>query len=331
MRRSVFILILAALCMPCFSQPLKKATQQSPEQIESQFLALLSAGKQSDAEELLNTNVKNHLNNQRVVFLLACCIRSRFMVRDAASVFSAVVNMGTNSVAGQCAFHILYLEARKDPDQHFSALLNLVENTPDDLMLRWMMAVQCATYEKNEEGCKHYAKLLEKWNPGPVLVHQEYGNLLDGLKRFEEALVSRRIAVELEPAGWSYEGLGYTLAGLNRFKESNEAYSMSVKLAPENPLYWRSWAWGLGQEKRYPEAIEKCKKALSLNPKDYKALGSWGWYLEVQGKNKEAIDKFKEALTINRSYEYAKNHLNDLEKQLATQPNQTTNKKPDVK
>jgi tetratricopeptide (TPR) repeat protein len=317
--------------MPGLGQTTKKLSQQTPEQIESQVLELLSAGKQSDAEKLLNTNIKNYKNNQRVVFLLACCIRSRFMVRDAAPVFAAVINMGTNSPSGQCAFHILYLDAKKDSDQHFSALRDLVENNPDDLMLRWMVAVQCATYEKNEEGCKHFAKLLEKWNPGPVLVHQEYGNLLDGLKRFEEALVSRRIAVELEPAGWSYVGLGYTLAGLNRFKESNEAYSKSVKLAPENPLYWRSWAWGLGQEKRYSDAIMKCQKALSIDPKDYKALDSWGWYLEVQGKNKEAIEKFKESLEINSSDEYAKKHLKDLEDQIATKPSQTANGKTDTK
>jgi tetratricopeptide (TPR) repeat protein len=320
MRRSVFILILAALCMPCLSQPFKKATPLSPERIESQFLELLSAGKQSDAEELLNTNVKNHLNNQRIVFLLACCVRSRFMVRDAVPIFVAAMNMGTNSPSGQCALHILYLDSKKESDQHFSALRELVENNPGDPILRWMMAVQCRTYDKNEEGCKHYAKLLEKWNPGPVLVHQTYANLLDELKKFEEALVERRKAVELEPAGWSYEGLGLTLTSLGRFKEANEAYAKAVELAPENSSYWRSWACGLGQEKKYPEAIAKCKKALSVNPKDYKVLSTWGWYLEVQGKNKEAIEKYKEALIINPSYAYAKNHLKDLEKQIVTQP-----------
>lgn len=332
MTRLVVSMILAiACCMPCLSQTTKKSPQQSPERLESQFLELLSAGKQSDAEKLLNTNIKNYKNNQRVVFLLACCVRSRFMVRDAAPIFKAVVNMGTNSPTGQCAFHILYLDAKKDSDQHFSALRDLAENNPDDLMLRWMMAVQCRTYDKNEEGCKHYAYLLKKWSPGPVLVHQTYGNLLDKLNRFEEALVERRKAVELEPAGWSYQGLGDTLVSLSRFKEANEAYSKSVELAPEDPSYWRSWARGLGQEKRYPEAIAKCKKALSINPKDYKALGSWGWYLEAQGKIKEAIEKFKEALAINSSYEYAKNHMKNLETQIAAQHAPASNERKDSK
>jgi tetratricopeptide (TPR) repeat protein len=317
--------------MPGLGQTTKKLSQQTPEQIESQVLELLSAGKQSDAEELLNANIRDYKNHQRVVFLLACCTRSRFMVRDAAPIFAAVANMGTNSPAGKCALHILYLDAKKDSDQHFSALRDLVENNPTDVMLRWMMAVQCRTYDKNEEGCKHYAKLLEKWNPGPVLVHQTYGNLLDELERFEEALVARRKAVELEPAGWSYQGLGHTLASLSRFKEANEAYSKSVGLAPENPSYWRSWAWGLGQEKRYPEAIMKCQKALSINPKDYKALGSWGWYLEIQGKHKEAIEKYKEALKINNSYEYAKRHMKDLEGQIAAQPAPASNEKKEAK
>ena len=332
MTRIVVTIILAiASCMPGLGQTTKKLSQQTPEQIESQVLELLSAGKQSDAEELLNANIRDFKNHQRVVFLLACCTRSRFMVRDAAPIFAAVANMGTNSPAGKCALHILYLDTKKDSDQHFSALRNLVENNPADLMLRWMMAVQCRTYDKNEEGCKHYAKLLEKWNPGPVLVHQTYGNLLDELDKFEEALVFRRKAVELEPAGWSYQGLGDTLAALRRFKEANEAYSKSVELAPENSSYWRSWAWGLGQEKRYPEAIMKCKQAFSVNPKDYKALVYWGWCLETQGNYKEAIEKYKEALTINSAYEYAKKHIKDLESRIATKPSQTSNGKTDTK
>ena len=293
---------------------------QSPAQIESRVLQLLGAGKQSDAEEFLEVYAPQHRKNQRVVFLLACCVRSRFMVRESAPIFAAVADMGTNSVTGQCALQILYLDVRKDADQHFTALRGLVDSNPDDMMLRWMIAVQCASFDKNEEGVKHYRKLLEHWNPGPVLVHQEYGNLLEELEKYEEALVARRKAVELEPAGWSYQGLGSTLSSLKRFKEADEAYAKSVELAPDNALYWSTWAWGLIKERRLPEAIAKCEKAVSLNPKGYNAYSYWGWCLELQGKKQEAIAKYNKVLELDNNNTYAKEHIKALATEVEAKP-----------
>ncbi len=293
---------------------------RSPAQIESRVLKLLGAGKQSDAEEYLDTYAPQHKNNQRVVFLLACCVRSRFMVREAAPIFAAVAEMGTNSVTGQCALQILYLDVRKDTEQHFDALRGLVESNPGDMMLRWMIAVQCRSFDKNEEGVTHYRKLLEHWSPGPVLVHQTYGNLLEELDKYDEALVERRKAVELEPAGWSYQGLGSTLSSLKRFKEADEAYAKSVELAPDNSSYWASWGWGLMQERRFPEAIAKCEKATSLNPKGYRAYSYWGRCLELQGNKPEAIAKYKRVLELNNNYKYAKERIQALEAEAKPAP-----------
>ena len=63
----------------------------------------------------------------------------------------------------------------------------MVENHPADPLLRWMMAIQCRSRGDNEKGVVHFAKLLEQWSPGPVLVHQTYANLLDNLDQYEEA------------------------------------------------------------------------------------------------------------------------------------------------
>ena len=296
------------------------STPQSPAQIEARVLQLLGAGKQSEAEEYLDTQAPQHKNNQRVVFLLACCVRSRFMIRESAPIFAAVADMGTNSVTGQCALQMLYLDVRKDIDQHFNALRSLVESNPDDMMLRWMIAVQCRSFDKNEEGVKHYRRLLERWSPGPVLVHQTYGNLLEELEKYDEALVERRKAVELEPAGWSYQGLGSTLSSLKRFKEAGEAYAKSVELAPDNSSYWASWGWGLMQERRFPEAIAKCEKAISLNPKGYSAYSYWGRCLELQGEKQEAIAKYKKAIELNHNYKYARERITALEKEVEAKP-----------
>lgn len=288
----------------------------SPAKIEARVLKLLNEGRQSDAEELLETEAKVHRDNQRVVFLRACCLRSRFLVSEAAAVFSAVADMGRNSITGQCAVHILALDAEKDVEKHFDALRELVDRNPNDIMFLWMIAVQCRAYDRNEEGLAHYAKIFEQWNPGPVLVHQTYGNLLHQLHRYEEALVERRKAVELEPAGWSYQGLGNTLASLNRFAEANQAYVKSVEYSPSHAAYWRSWGWGLLREKKIPEPIEKCRKAVALDPNDYRAWSYWGRGLHLQGNLQDALAKCRKAVKINKSFAYANKHMKEVETQL---------------
>lgn len=246
-------------------------------------------------------------------------MRSRFEVEEAAPVFAAVAKMGTNTVSGQCAFHVLCLDAKKDVHNQSAALQKLVESNTNDLMLRWMIAVECRSFKQNEEGARHYKTLLEHWNPGPVLVHQTYGNLLDGLHRFEEALVERRKAVELEPAGWSYEGLGNTLASLDRYSEANEAYEKSVKCDPDRAAYWRSWAWGLLRAGKYPEAIEKCKKAIALDPEDARAWSHWGDCLKHQGKFQDALVKFNKAIEFDNTDVYTRNRIKEVESEIAAQ------------
>jgi TPR repeat protein len=260
--------------------------QLTPQQAELGILKLLSDGKQAQAEFMLGI-YEPFYQNQRVTFLLGCCTRSRFRTGEAARIFAAVADMGTNTVAGQCALHVLYLDRKKDTDQRFEALRDLVNRNPDDLMPRWMLAVQCRALKRNEEGIVHYGKLLEHWNPGPVLVHQTYGNLLDEVRRYEEALVHRRIAVSQEPKGWTYQGLGNTLSSLGRFKEANEAFARMVEYSPADAAYWNSWARSLRDEGRLPEAFEKFKKAAELG--DSWAQNDVGYCYE-KGKGVEKND-----------------------------------------
>jgi TPR repeat protein len=319
MTRILFLFILIPVyCLPCLANIKPSPTQSNAVQIEARVLELLNAGKQSTAEEFLGKHIPAYRDNQRIVFLLACCLRSRFSSQEAAMLFTVITQLGTNSLAGQCSYHILFLDQGIEPDKHFDALRNLVDNNPNDMMLRWMLAVQCRTYNKNEEGVKHYAKLLENWNPGPVLVHQTYGNLLDELKRYDEALIEHRKAVLLEPAGWSYEGLGNTLTSLKRYKEANIAYANAVACSPNYHSYWTSWALKLLKEERYSEAIAKCQKAIALTPNDRDALCFWARCLELQGKLQDAVAKYKAVLEIKENDDYARKRFKDLEAQLSS-------------
>jgi thioredoxin-like negative regulator of GroEL len=194
--------VVAVTCGTSCSKTTGQSTPElSPSAVESRVDELLSAGRQAEAEALLRQYAEPYRTNQRIMFLRACCSRSRFQVDRSFPLFAAVANMDADTVSGRCAWHIMHLDGQRDIDEHSASLRRLTDENPDDTMVRWMAAVQCRTFDRNEEGVEHYKKILEKWDPGPSLVHQTYANLLSELKRYEDALVERRMAVELEPAG----------------------------------------------------------------------------------------------------------------------------------
>jgi tetratricopeptide (TPR) repeat protein len=309
----VFVAALLVVCTVSYAaESAKKPPELSPAKVEERFLGLLKEGKQAEAEELLSKYVRQYRDNQDVVFLYAACARSRFMVSEALPIFDVVADLGRDTPRGKCATYMLRLDTRRDVEENFASLSKLVDANPDDIVLRWMIAVQCRTLEKNEEGVTHYKKILEKWDPGPSLVHQTYGNLLDELHRYEEALVERRKTVKLEPAGWSYQGLGNTLTSMGRYQEANDAYRKCVELAPNHPEYWRCWGWSLLRQKDYVNAISRVEKAVALNPRDSKAYQYWGQCLENTGDKVGALDKYQKAVKLDPCNEYVLQRIEAL-------------------
>ena len=301
------IALVVMLFFGCANEQAELADENfSPEQIYDQAIAFLDSGHQTRAERLLKKHIALFHDNPQIVFLQAACSRSRFQIRRSASLFKAVKRLDADSAEGRCATLVLDLDKHKNVEQNFKTLQQLVDQHPEKIIVRWMLAVQCRSHNRNQEGVRQYKKILQTWDPGPALVHQTYGNVLDALERYEEALVERRLTVQLAPAGWSYQGLGNTLTSMNRFDEANLAHAKSVELAPNNANYWDCWAWGLLRQRKLTEAIEKCKKAIELDPQKHESWARWGRCLELMGQKVEAVKKFQTAIKINPNDHYAR-------------------------
>ena len=220
----------------------------TPEGVNREVLRLLSAGKQPDAEKLLEQYVMVYTTNQRVLFLMAACTRSRFMVRDAYVMFAAVAKINPDTVEGQCARYLMKMDrvyaAGKGGNlgPEYYGMIELADTYSSDPILRWMLGVECRAHGWEREGVKHYAKLLQVWDPGPAVAHQTYANMLDARARYKESLKHRKLAVKLEPSGWTYDGLAGTLVGMRKFKKANKAFEKAVELRPDSDMYWSNWA-----------------------------------------------------------------------------------------
>jgi tetratricopeptide (TPR) repeat protein len=281
---------------------------------------LVSEKKKAEALKIVEQHAEAYRDNQRLLFLYAACMRSRFEIEEAFPFFMATAKANEKTTTGQAAFLMLFLDrsplAQNHLDYFFKSFEKLIEAHPDEILLHWMIAVECRSYNRNEQGVKHYKKILEKWNPGPVLVHQTYGNLLDGLKRFDEALVERRKAVELEPAHWSYDGLGNTLDFLGRYDEANIAHAKACEFAPTSAHDLGNWAYNAMLRKQYDEAIKKCQGAIEIDPSCPNNWCHWAMCLEAQGKKADALSKYREALERFPRNEYIKEQIPRLEKEL---------------
>lgn len=310
------------------TQPASPPADPTPAQeLEQKALALLAGGRQAEAEAILEnylaqlTNVKRivkyiykgqqieaanaiaqraalYRENQRALFLFAACFRSRFTMMT--SVFKMIDMIDSETPVGRCASYMVQLDApskdARSAQQVFAEFEKDVSDNPDDVALRWMLAVECRTYNRNATGAAHYQKIVAKWNPGPVLVHQTYANLLDGLNRHRDALVERQTAVALEPAGWSYDGLGNTLDSLGRYDEAADAHARAQERDPENGHHLGNWAANSLARKKTSMAIRQCERAVELDPTYLRTWTVWRQALQAQGNKPKAVAKYREAL-----------------------------------
>lgn len=185
-----------------------------PDRAYAAVIRVWSGGNQQEAERMLAGYLRRYPDDQRLALFRAACARSRFDVKAADPLLQQVVKMKATSEQGKCAAAVLALDQRRDVEAQFDVLRALVLAHPNDPLPLWMLAVECRSYERNDEGAACYAKLLRMVGKGSSLVHQTYANLLDALGKHREALPHRYLAVRLEPADWSYDGLANTLDAL---------------------------------------------------------------------------------------------------------------------
>lgn len=252
-------------------------------------LALWGEGYQSRAEQLSDQLIKTFPRNQNLMFFTAMCIRSRFEIREAHSWLARVFDLDHSSMYGQAAEAMMFVDSREHSDQGMKELDELTKTTNGDPLILWEAAIACRTLNNPELGVTYYNQLLKKIPVGPSLLHQTYANMLDKLQRYDEALEHREMAVKLEPASWSYQGLAATLWKLKRYDEASKAYEKAVTYNGALPSYWGEWGVCLLLLNKPEEALSKGQKALELDSHDSSGMECVAQALARLGKTDEAI------------------------------------------
>lgn len=236
------------------------------------ILKCWAAGDQAKAEAMAVERLKRFPAERRTNFIRAVFRRSRFDKVAPARVFRSLVKANPNDAIGRSSQMVLTLDQHIDVDTQLNALSRLADENPSDVLIIWLLGIECREHDANELGVKAYARLCTMVSPGGSLVHQTYANLLDELDRHEEALEHRKLAVRLEPASWSYDGMGDTLFNLKRYEEAEPAYAKVVELDPTYAGYWQQLACNENALGRYELARDHASQAVEIDPNNY-----WGW------------------------------------------------------
>ncbi len=301
------------LLSPSLREKILHLRQAAPAAIYDNAVFELGEGRQRDAEAILDWYTAVHTNDQRLAFAQAVCLRSRWSKDKASWQFRQVLTMDPATLEGNCARYVLELDTRKDVLGNMKALGILASKNPDNPLVLWMRAVECRENFNLEEDTRYsrdaeqsYRQMLKLFKIGPVLLHQTFASVLsEELGNHEEALEHRRIAVQQEPASWTYQGLANTLSALKKYDEANEAFKKLVELDPDDALYWHCWAISLSHQDRREECIEKCKKALAVDPTYFPPYNTWAFSLQKLGRDEEALEIYRKAIKINPGHTYA--------------------------
>ena len=167
------------------------------------ILSVWENGDQAQAEDLAEKAMEQNPNDQKLLFFYAACMRSRFDTELSEPLMDAVRKLDPKTPDGQCAACVWDLDPSLAANQNLNLLRRIVKANPNDPILLWMMAVQCRSYNMDEEGIRDYRKLLQMVGKGSSLVHTTYANLLADMGRHKEALTQYAIALHEEPASWS--------------------------------------------------------------------------------------------------------------------------------
>lgn len=279
------LVALTTLSLPSHADPSATASPLTPDSVYADTFRFLAAGQQRDAENVLSHGIELFDRDPRLLFFAAACHRSRFDVDSAAPLFLRVARLDPAGKYGLVAAEILHLDLKHDIPAHFAKLRERVDANADDPLLLWMAAVQCRSLHENEAGIAYFDKLGKHFNPGPVLFHQTYANLLDQVGRSADAVPHRNLAICLEPAPWSYSALGDTMTLLKRWPEADDAYAQSLTYADTFHL-WDNWSWSMQERGDNDGCIEKARRALQINPRSTRL---WNRLGDASARRKDVV------------------------------------------
>ena len=137
-------------------------------------------------------------------------------------------------------------------------------------------------------------------NPHFADAHCGHGNVLEDLKRYEEALAAHEKALSLNPdLENAWLGRGNAFVGLRRYDDALAAYEKALSLKPDLAGAWLGRGNAYSDLKQYDEAFAAYDRALSIEPELTEVHHSRANTLFVLARNDEALNSLNGAIELD--------------------------------
>lgn len=159
-------------------------------------------------------------------------------------------------------------------------------------------------YDRDWEGAEKEFQTSIRLNPKYEIAYDWYGYYLTAMGRFEEARVTIKKAVDLDPLSPVFgSDMGFTLFYGGNYDQAIKELQSALEISPQFPLthLWLSRAYQ--QKKMYKEAIDEYRKTLMVIPNWPVALAGIGNIYGEMKKTTEA-QRMLDTLTMLSSREF---------------------------
>src|SRR5258708_7876967 len=126
------------------------------------------------------------------------------------------------------------------------------------------------------------------------------GNVLNALKKYNEALDAYQQAIRLDPNNAiAYHNMGNSLNALKRNNEALDAYQQAIRLDPNDAIAYHNMSIILDTLKRHKEALDAYRQAIRLDPNDAIVYHNMSIILDTLKRHEEALDAYQQAVRLD--------------------------------
>lgn len=141
-----------------------------------------------------------------------------------------------------------------------------------------------------------------KLNPTYANAHHWYGDYLMTMRRYEEAITQKNLAINLEPAVQYFQtSAGMPLLLMRRYDEAIDQYRKALSLMPSFHAAHFQLGFAYLYKNMYDEAIQEIKEAIKLSGQSPHYLGVLSYAYSLAGKKSEALKILEQLRELEKS------------------------------
>ena len=228
----------------------------------------------------------------RAEFLKGRDLVDRLQITDSAAHFRKAIELDPNFAAAELALAGA-VPTGKEFFEHVDKAASLADKVSNGERLQ-ILATQAGA-QGNPSKQREYLEQLVTEFPNDDRAHLAYGVFLFGVQDYPNAIENFRKATEINPQlSTAFNLLGYSYRQAGKFEDAEKAFQAYVKLIPNDPNPYDSYAELLLKMGRFDEAIAQYRKALEIQPNFVNAHQGIAMAQLYSGKPKDASAELDE-------------------------------------